>query len=392
MLQVGMLDVRVHGDWLPTSILGKFAVFCAWLRMFYCTLILLMFERSANVFFIDQVSIPVPFLKWFGPKKARVVFYCHFPDKLLSRPGNVLKSFYRLPFDYCEEVTTLAAHCVLVNSKFTLNTVRRTWPSVSALSRAHQPRVLYPGIHIAKYQAFLKESFDPDLIPDDDALPTALKAQLAERTPVVLSLNRYEEKKRLNLWMDAARAAQTTVPSAVFIHAGGYDPLNGENKTVFEGMEQRKPKNAFLLKSISEDLKMWLLCRCLFLIYTPPNEHFGIVPLEAMACGRAVIALNSGGPTETIHHMQSGILCEEESDIASFAEALLKDWSDQQQEVSKDPRSRRLSRVSMMGQTASKNVLRFSQAEFARALEDILYECVFANGVQPRSDRESRHS
>jgi alpha-1,3/alpha-1,6-mannosyltransferase len=36
------------------------------------------------------------------------------------------------------------------------------------------------------------------------------------------------------------------------------------------------------------------------LLYTPENEHFGIVPVEAMACGLPVLGVNSGGPTETI--------------------------------------------------------------------------------------------
>jgi alpha-1,3/alpha-1,6-mannosyltransferase len=38
----------------------------------------------------------------------------------------------------------------------------------------------------------------------------------------------------------------------------------------------------------------------LALLYTPSNEHFGIVPLESMACGLPVLAVNSGGPTETV--------------------------------------------------------------------------------------------
>ena len=36
------------------------------------------------------------------------------------------------------------------------------------------------------------------------------------------------------------------------------------------------------------------------LLYTPANEHFGIVPVEAMACGVPVLACDSGGPTESV--------------------------------------------------------------------------------------------
>src|ERR1700761_168126 len=39
------------------------------------------------------------------------------------------------------------------------------------------------------------------------------------------------------------------------------------------------------------------------LLYTPSNEHFGIGPIEGMACGLPVIACDSGGPMETIIDM-----------------------------------------------------------------------------------------
>ena len=46
------------------------------------------------------------------------------------------------------------------------------------------------------------------------------------------------------------------------------------------------------------------------MLYTPDKEHFGIVPLEAMARGRSVIAVASGGPLETILHRETGFLSE----------------------------------------------------------------------------------
>jgi alpha-1,3/alpha-1,6-mannosyltransferase len=67
-----------------------------------------------DVFFVDQLSTCVPFLQLLGG--TRVVFYCHFPDKLLANGafvegkmkmrGSVLKRLYRIPMDWWEELTT----------------------------------------------------------------------------------------------------------------------------------------------------------------------------------------------------------------------------------------------------------------------------------------------
>jgi len=43
-----------------------------------------------------------------------------------------------------------------------------------------------------------------------------------------------------------------------------------------------------------------LYSQCDSVIYTPPNEHFGIVPIEALEQRRPVIVIDSGGPSETV--------------------------------------------------------------------------------------------
>ena len=44
------------------------------------------------------------------------------------------------------------------------------------------------------------------------------------------------------------------------------------------------------------------------MLYTPGEEHFGIVPCEAMEKGIPVIAINNGGPRETVGHKETGFL------------------------------------------------------------------------------------
>jgi glycosyltransferase involved in cell wall biosynthesis len=57
------------------------------------------------------------------------------------------------------------------------------------------------------------------------------------------------------------------------------------------------------------------------LVLMPGEEDFGIVPVEAQACGRPVIALGRGGACETIVPGETGILVDEPTPVA-FATAI----------------------------------------------------------------------
>lgn len=58
-----------------------------------------------------------------------------------------------------------------------------------------------------------------------------------------------------------------------------------------------------------------------FALVLPGEEDFGIAPVEAMACGRPVIALGRGGATETVRHGVTGTLVDDLR-VDAFADAM----------------------------------------------------------------------
>lgn len=111
------------------------------------------------------------------------------------------------------------------------------------------------------------------------------------------------------------------------IMAGGYDPQSTINAIYYDKLvdltkEKELSHKIIFLKSPSDYWKAELLLCCDCLVYTPVNEHFGIVPLEAMSAAKPVIACNSGGPCETVHNGVTGFLCQPNG--GSLAECMQK--------------------------------------------------------------------
>lgn len=103
---------------------------------------------------------------------------------------------------------------------------------------------------------------------------------------------------------------------AHLIIAGGYDERVTENKEHYLELRQlAKDLNVeghvTFLRSFNDTEKLYLLSSATCLLYTPDREHFGIVPVEAMYMKCPVIAVNSGGPLETVSHEVTGYLCED---------------------------------------------------------------------------------
>ncbi|XP_054847333.1 alpha-1,3/1,6-mannosyltransferase ALG2 [Eublepharis macularius] len=308
------LEVRTAGGWLPRSILGRGHALCAALRMIWLALhVLLLSGEEFDVFVCDQVSACIPVLRLARTRK-KVLFYCHFPDQLLTKRESVWKSLYRAPLDWLEEYTTGMADCVVVNSYFTATVFKETFKSLSHIN----PDVLYPSLNIAMFDAMISADA-ASIVP-------------SRKKYLFLSINRYERKKNLMLALEALHDLRGRLDAQEWgeVHlvlAGGYDEAVKENVEYYEELKLVTTKlnigeQVTFLRSFSDQQKIALLSGCTCVLYTPSNEHFGIVPLEAMYMRCPVIAVNSGGPLESIANNVTGFLCNPLPN--QFAEAMEK--------------------------------------------------------------------
>lgn len=310
----GSFPVRVVGNWLPRSILGRCKAACAYLRMVYAAVYIAWYVipvEEPTLVFCDLISLCIPFLKWSRGRPFRIVFYCHHPDKLLTSSGGFLKTLYRAPLNWLEELTTSQADKVLVNSKYTARVYQEAFSNIKDI-----PDICYPSINTQFFENAVPK-------PLKDVVPVG-----ADKF-VFLSINRYERKKNLKLAIHSLQYLRHVLSESDWnnvhlIMAGGFDPINLENMEHFIELsdlvvELDLEDKVTFLKSPSDLEKVSLLFNCKALIYTPSNEHFGIVPLEAMYFGKPVIAVNSGGPTETVVNEVTGFLCEPSSEAFSNA-------------------------------------------------------------------------
>jgi glycosyltransferase involved in cell wall biosynthesis len=73
------------------------------------------------------------------------------------------------------------------------------------------------------------------------------------------------------------------------------------------------------------------------MLFTAINEDYGITPIEAMASGTPVVAVDAGGPKETITQGETGWLVE--ATAPAFADAIIA-WRDRDDKAAMRTRAR----------------------------------------------------
>jgi len=297
------LDVRVVPTRVPESVAGRLIAPANVLRMRRIARKLAAERGSYDVAVCDLTAHIVPELR--ASLGVPVAFYCHYPDTLLTgRDHTGVYGWYRKPIDAAELRGLESADCVLVNSAFTARQYEDAFPE------AQPPRVLYPGADTGLYA---------DIAPMRDS-----------QEIVLLSVNRFRAAKSIGRAVEALAALSEFVPEATLrrvrlVLAGGYHEAAPDAVDTLSRLREQVARlglsdNVEWVLNPGEPERLALLERARCLVYTPSNEHFGLGPIEAMAAGRPVVAVNSGGPIETIGDGETGRLCG--PDAAAMGEAL----------------------------------------------------------------------
>lgn len=221
--------------------------------------------------------------------RARHLCYCHSPMRYawdqfdayfgrdrLGWAGHALARVVMAPIARWDRDTAHRVDRFLANSRYVADRIRRYYN--------REATVLHPPVDTA--------FFTPDgSAPSDFFL-------------VVSALVPY---KRLDLAVDAATAAGL--------------PLRIVGSGPDRARLQRRAGPAIEFLGAVEGDALRALYRSARALVLPAEEDFGIAPVEAMACGRGVIAYGRGGATETIAPGVTGVLVGEQS-VQAFAQAM----------------------------------------------------------------------
>ena len=108
-----------------------------------------------------------------------------------------------------------------------------------------------------------------------------------------LAVSSLEPYKRIDLAIDAFRR----LPRRLVVAGSG-----SQRKDLLRSA----PPNVSFLDRVSDEQLLGLYRRCRALIF-PGIEDFGIVPVEALACGKPVVCFGGGGVTESVADGEAGI-------------------------------------------------------------------------------------
>jgi phosphatidyl-myo-inositol dimannoside synthase len=208
------------------------------------------------------------------------------------------------------------ARLVIANSRNTASLLRHTWGLPES-----KLQVLNPGVDTRR---FVPAGRDPKV-----------RQNLGwENRTVILTVGRLQKRKGHDKMIQGLRAVKQTIPNVLYAIVG-----EGEERESLRELVAREGANEHVQFLGEVDDQQLVRCYQQCDLFVLANrqvgvdfEGFGMVLLEAQACGKPVVAGESGGTAETMSIPQTGrvICCEEHEPLADLVIQLLKNCAERE--------------------------------------------------------------
>lgn len=240
--------------------------------------------------------------EWARNHNSPMIFYCHSPNReafdlyeYRMRKRNPLQKavFWSSikAFKYFEFKTVPKIEYVFTNSKNSQARIKKY------LKR--ESEVLYPGIDNENFKCKDYEKF-------------------------FFYPSRIVPEKRIEFAIDAFKRFSKDNPDWKLIIAGSVSGRK-EHAEYLDGLKEMAAGSRIEFRiNLTDPELLDLYSRCFSVLYSPINEDFGLAPLEGFASSKPCIAVNEGGPKETIEDGVDGFLVNNPEEMAERMDMLAK--------------------------------------------------------------------
>lgn len=236
-----------------------------------------------------------------GGIKTKKIMYVHFPTEGKIYKHSLIHEIYRSIYWWQHHKAIKELDAIVCNSEYTNQITRLIWggsqPNMDRYS------VIQPCVDVEKFKI------------------------KAERDPFKLCyVGRIDENKGINYVIDAFKKVKTKVPKAKLEIVGGVKGSPWAERYYPELLLKVKGVEGITVKiDVQENEIIETLSTSRCMASYNPGEHFGIVPIEAMAAGCPPVVANGGGQRETVIDGETGFLLNSPEEMELYLLRLLGD-------------------------------------------------------------------
>ena len=218
------------------------------------------------------------------------VLTAHSLEPLRAWKAEQLGSGYAMS-SWMERTAILDADAIIAVSNGTKADILRAYPQVDA-ARVH---VIYNGIDLAEYRKTA-------------ATGALLKYGVDASAPYVLFVGRITRQKGVMHLVDAVKYLPKGMQVVLCAGAPDTPEIAAEMRAGVEAARAARGNIVWIEKMVTKPEAIELYSNCHVFCCPSVYEPFGIINLEAMACGAPVVASAVGGILEVVVHGETGFL------------------------------------------------------------------------------------